>query len=36
MKNKIDKSCHLAGMHLENQNAVVYGYRDVAIILIQP
>ena len=36
MKNKIDKSRHLACIHKENQNAVVYGCRDVAIILRQP
>ena len=36
MINKIDKSHHLACIHYENRNAVVYGCRDVAIILMQP
>ena len=36
MKNKIDKSCHIACIYLENRNAVVYEYRDVALILILP
>ena len=35
MKNKIDMSNHLARIHLENRNAVFYGWRDVAIILRQ-
>ena len=36
MKNKIDKSRHLACIHQENRQAVVYGCRDVAIVLRQP
>ena len=38
MKNKIDKYFHLhvACIYLENRNAVVYGCRDIAIILRQP
>ena len=35
-ENKIDKSRHLACIHQENRNAVVYGCRDVAIILRKP
>ena len=35
MENKIDKSRPLACIHLENQNVVVYGCLDVAIILRQ-
>ena len=36
MKNRIDKSNDLACIHLENRNAVFYGWRDVAIIPRQP
>ena len=33
VKNKIEKSFHLACIQQKNQNAVAYGFRDVAIIL---
>ena len=36
VKNKIDKSRHFVCIHYENRNAVVYGCRDIAIILRQP
>ena len=35
VKNKIDKFRHLACIQQENQNAVAYDYRDVAIKLRQ-
>ena len=35
VKNKIDEFRHLAGIQLENQNAVPYNCRDVALILRQ-
>ena len=35
MKNKFDKSRHLACIQQDNRNAVGNGCRDVAIILIQ-
>ena len=35
VKNKIDKFRHLAFIRKENQNAVAYDCRDVAIILTQ-
>ena len=35
MKNKIDKSRHLACIHKEIRNTVVNGRRDVAMILRQ-
>ena len=36
MKNKIDKSRHLACIQQENENGVAYGCHDVPIILRQP
>ena len=36
MKNKWQKSRHLACIHFENQNAVIYGCRDNAINLRPP
>ena len=36
MNNKVDKSRHLACIHYDNQNTLVYGCRDITIIWIQP